>query len=147
MQTKTESAVAAEFRGFAEAEAAVGELVANAFAGDDIHVTSDKAQARAPAEVPLPQYGGAGHFEKDGRHWLESMFGQNAETEQQNYENAIHAGRVLVGVTTPEQMLDKATDILNHHSPLHVHRRPAGEFLAMSIHPSPLGSEGIAGRR
>jgi hypothetical protein len=141
MQTKTESAVVAEFRGFSEAGEAVRELEANAFAGDHIHVTSDLTQASAPADVPLPQCGGAGHYEKDVRQWLESMFGQNADTDQGSCENALHAGRVLVGVTTPEQMLDRAADILSHHSPVHVYQKPACEYLATSIHPNPLRSE------
>ena len=141
MRTNTESAIVAEFRSFLEAEAAVGELAANAFAGDHIHVTSDAMQARVPAEVAPPEYGGAAHYDKDVRQWLESMFGQNAGIEQQPYENAVQTGRILVGVTTPEQMADRAADILGHHSPLHLHRKHAGEFLAASIHTASLRSE------
>ena len=152
MQAKTESAVVAEFRSLPEAEGAIEELVANAFSGEHIHVTSDMTQARAPADMPLPH--SAARYEKDLRHWLESMFGQTADTEQPKYENAVHAGSVLVGVSTPEQMLDKAADILTHYSPLHVYRmvvvqvsevltlpeKRADEFLAISSDASSLRS-------
>ena len=142
MQAKTESAVVAEFRSLSEAEHAIEDLTANAFAGEHIHVTSDMTRARAPADVPLPY--SAGHYEKDVRHWLTSMFGQNAETEQAKYENVVHAGRALVGVSTPEQMLDNAADILTHHSPLHIYRKHADEFLAISSDASPLRSYGAS---
>jgi hypothetical protein len=132
MQMKPESAVVAEFRGFPEAEAAVGELAADIFAEHHIYVTCDLTQARAPAHISLRQYAGAGRYETDIRCWLESIFGQNAGAEQENYQNAVHVGRVLVGVTTPEQLLDTAADILKRHSPLHVRQKPAAEFIAMS---------------
>jgi hypothetical protein len=46
------------------------------------------------------------------------VFGHDSNTERQRYEEAVRNGKALLGVNTPDQMIHKAADILNHHLPV-----------------------------
>ena len=116
MPTRTEAAVVAVFGNISDAQAAADELTANAFAGDHIHIASEGTESDSAIEAL--QSHRAGHFERDLEAWCKSTFGQNQETEREHYENAARDGNVLLGLDTPEQMVDTASDILNHHSPI-----------------------------
>jgi hypothetical protein len=111
---RTERTVVAVFRDLSEAQAAAQELTTNAFAGDHIHLASEVAPAAGAERPPRPHP--AGHQEGSVDQWLESLGAEN-EPQRQDYQNAIRAGKALVGVTTPEQMVDMAARILKHHSP------------------------------
>src|SRR4051794_14049402 len=118
--TRTESAVIAEFDDPSAAQAAAAELTASAFAGDHIHVVSDTPSI-PPNDKPVP-YPAIEHDERDIKGWLESVCGQDSETERPHYERAVRNGKVLLGVSTPDQMVDTVAEILTHHSPLEVRR-------------------------
>ena len=115
MPISTESTVVAVFGNSVAAEAAAAELVTNAFASDHIHLT-----AKAPAVSSMHQsiQPPAGHREPDVQHWVESVFGQDSETERQHYEEVVRDGSTLLGVSTPDQMAADAADILNHLEPM-----------------------------
>ncbi len=49
---------------------------------------------------------------------MQINFRENQDTELERYETAARDGNVLLGMDTPEQMVDTASDILNHHSPV-----------------------------
>jgi hypothetical protein len=123
LSARTESAVIAVFRDLPEAQAAAAELTANAFAGDHIHLTSD-ANRSHPCSHSGSRYSGSGRYEGNLDNWLEAMFPEDGENERQRYDEDVRSGKVLLGVTTPQQMLDTAADILHHQSPidLRVHR-------------------------
>ena len=114
MPTNTESAVVAVFHNSVAADAAAAELVTNAFASDHIHLA---AKTPTPCEHTLVQLP-AGHREPDVQQWVESVFGQDSETEREHYEEVVHNGGTLLGVTTPDQMAAEAADIVNHHEPV-----------------------------
>jgi hypothetical protein len=116
MPTRTEAAVVAVFGNISDAQAAADELTANAFAGDHIHIASEGTESN-PAIEALQSHS-AGHFARDMETWCKSTFGRNQKTERERYENAALDGHVLLGLNTPEQMVDTASDILNHHSPV-----------------------------
>lgn len=115
MLTRTESVVVAVFGNSFVADAAAAELVTNAFASDHIHLAAETPLAPSEHDLVQPR---AGHREPDARHWVESVFGQDSETERQHYEEVVHNGRTLLGVSTPDQMAADAVDILNHHEPM-----------------------------
>lgn len=115
MLMRTESALVAVFGSPSDAQAAAKELVTNSFAEDHIHVIAERQPSAAesrPTEQP------AGYYEQSVGRWCESIFGPGSKTEQQQYEEAVRRGKTLIGVSTPDQMLDKAVEILNHHSPV-----------------------------
>ena len=116
MPTRTESALVAVFGNPFEAQAAAKELVTNAFAGNRIHIVS-QAQPD-PSTNTSGGYPGAGRHDQDVERWLVSVFGQASKTECQHYEEAVREGKAVVGVSTPDQMVDRAAEILNHHSPI-----------------------------
>ena len=111
----TESAVVAIFGDSFAAKAAATELINNAFAGDRIHIAETQPVPSNPDSVGSSR---VAHHEADVNHWSESVFGQNNQTERQHYEEAVRNGKALLGVTTPDQMVGEAADILNHYSPL-----------------------------
>jgi hypothetical protein len=120
MPTKTEAAVVAVFRNISDAQAAAGELTANAFAGDHIHIAAENTES-TPRTDQQPSRD-AGHLEKNVESWCKATFGQNQETERDHYKRIVHGGNALLGLDTPEQMVGTATDILNHHSPVDLAR-------------------------
>jgi hypothetical protein len=120
MPKRIESAIVAVFRNISDAQAAAGELTANAFAGDHIHLASENNKA-VPAIDP-PQSREAGHLEKNVESWCEATFGQNQKIERDRFENVVRGGNALLGLDTPEQMMDTAAEILNHHSPVDLAR-------------------------
>jgi len=116
MMTTIESAVVAIFGDSSAAEAAAAELVTNAFAGDRIHITSASQPAASNhGSVQNPRLGDR---QPNVKRWVESVFGYDSDTEQQHYEEAVRNGKAVLGVSTPDQMVGKAADILNHHLPV-----------------------------
>ncbi len=116
MLTPTESAVVAVFGNSYAAEAAAAELVTNAFASDRIHLAAKAPSTSSNKQESIqPQ---AGHREPDVQQWVESVFGQDSESERQHYEEVVRDGRTLLGVSTPDQMAAAAADIVNHHEPV-----------------------------
>jgi hypothetical protein len=116
MRTTTESAVVAIFGDSSAAQAAAAELVTNAFAGDRIHITSESQPT--PSNHGSVQNPRVGDLQPDVKRWVESVFGHDSDTERQRYEEAVRNGKALLGVSTPDQMVGKAADILNHHLPV-----------------------------
>jgi hypothetical protein len=116
MTTTTESAVVAIFGDSSAAEAAATELVTNAFAGDRIHITSESQPT--PSNHGSVQNPRVGDLQPDVKRWVESVFGHDSDTERQRYEEAVRTGKTVLGVSTPDQMVGKAADILNHHLPV-----------------------------
>lgn len=123
MLKKTESAVVAVFSNISDAKAAAGELTANAFAGDHIHLALSNTKAGPAMNPPRSRY--AGHLEENVESWCDTTFGHNREIERERYEDALRNGNALLGLDTPEQMVDTAAEILNRHSPVDLarHRR------------------------
>ena len=123
LPVRTEAAVVAVFRGLPEAQAAAAELTANAFAGDHIHLTSDASRSH-PHTRDGSAYLGSGDHVGNLDNWLKAMFLWNSHNDRHRYDNVVRSGNVLLGVTTPEQMVDTAANILHHQSPidLRVHR-------------------------
>ena len=120
MQTRTQSTLAAVFGTASEAHAAARELVTNAFAGDHIHILSERQTADGrPGRS-------AGYREPDLKHWLASMFGRASTSDRQHYEEVMREGKAIVGVSTPYQMVSRAAEILSHHAPLETTVSPAG---------------------
>ena len=115
MRTTTESAVVAIFGDSSAAQAAAAELVTNAFAGDRIHITSESQPT--PSNHGSVQNPRVGDLQPDVKRWVESVFGHDSDTEQR-YEEAVRNGKALLGVSTPDQMVGKAADILNRHLPV-----------------------------
>src|ERR1035438_8814010 len=128
--TKTEAAVVAVFRNISDAQAAAGELTANAFAGDHIHIAAEDTESTARANPQSSR--DAGHLEKNVESWCKATFGQNQETERDHYKRIVHGGNALLGLDTPEQMVGTATDILNHHSPVDLARHESAASSAES---------------
>ena len=112
---KTDSAVVAVFDGTSQAQAAATDLTANAFAGDHIHLatSSDVKPSDRTTIGPAVRY-----HDGDVKEWLECVRGEDSETERQQYEDAVHTGKSLVGLNTPRQMAGRAAEILNRHSPV-----------------------------
>ncbi|MBV8552349.1 MAG: hypothetical protein JOY54_13685 [Acidobacteriaceae bacterium] len=125
MQTKTDSALVAVFRDLSEAHAAARELTSHAFAEDHIHLAADPNRSN-PCTNTAARYPGSGYYQQDFDHWLEAMFPWGTETGHQHYETAVRDGKALLGLSTPEQMLDRAADILCRHSPIDVRREDFG---------------------
>ena len=123
MPKRTESALVAVYRNLSEAEAAAGELTAHAFAEDHIHLVSEHNRAVVSAGSQAPP--DAGHMEEDVPTWCAATFGRAEERERHRYESAVRHGKVLLGLDTPEQMLDMAAEILKHHSPVALARHDA----------------------
>jgi hypothetical protein len=116
MRTTTESAVVAIFGDSSAAQAAAAELVTNAFAGDRIHITSESQPT--PSNHGSVQNPRVGDLQPDVKRWVESVFGHDSDTERQRYEEAVRNGKAVLEVSTPDQMVGKAADILNHHLPV-----------------------------
>ena len=111
MPTRTESALVAVFDGTSQAQAAAAELTANGFAGDHIHIASSDAKVRVES-ISTPA---VRSHQRGVDDLLEEVRGERRETERCQYEQAVDEGKALLGVRTPMQMKDKATEILSHH--------------------------------
>ncbi|MBV9083847.1 MAG: hypothetical protein JOZ62_14305 [Acidobacteriaceae bacterium] len=116
----TETAVVAAFRDLADAEAAATELTANAFAEDHIHITTGTADSWTDTPYPVR----AGHVAGPVWNWFQSIFGRDDKRERRRYDDVVREGKVLLGLDTPQENADMATEILSHHSPVHIERVP-----------------------
>ncbi len=75
MPTRTESAVVAVFSTISDAQAAAGELTANAFAGDHIHIASESTGANPDTEAL--QSRSAGHLREMWRVGANQLSGES----------------------------------------------------------------------
>lgn len=116
MPSKSESSLVAVFGNVSEAEAAATDLVKNAFAGDHIHILSESNSPRSDDDTT--EYARAGHAVQDVERWSALVFGRASKAEYQHYKKAARRGKALVGVSTPSQMVDDATEVLTRHAPL-----------------------------
>ena len=118
--SRSQSTVVAIFRNTSEAQAAVNELQENGFSQSDIYVSSDDSgQGSSPAGTPSA-YDTASRHEGGISGWFNRVFGGEDETDRPHYEDALRSGNIVVSVDATDENLDRATNILNRHSPLNI---------------------------
>ncbi len=129
MANTTRSSVVAVFDNHADAQAAVNELKSNGIDSDDIYIGSaNSAPTSAGAQAGSYDERSSGHTEGGFMGWLKSLFGSddNADADRTRYQNAVSSGKILVSVQTDNENIDRATEILDRHSPVNVHEEAAG---------------------
>lgn len=121
MATNAQSTVVAVFRNVSDAEAAANELLKNGFSENDIFVSQEGGTGRTSATTGSTTTTSSGQHEGGVAGWFKSLFGADDEaSDRPYYEQAISSGNVLLSVDTTEQNIDRATSILERHSPIDV---------------------------
>jgi uncharacterized protein (TIGR02271 family) len=120
MPTRTQSTIVAVFRDASKAEAAATELKANGTNANDIYISSERTTNGGSTSE------GSTHREGGFIGWIKSIFGENDQSDRQNYENAVQRGNVLLSVDTADGDVDRIAEILDRHSPLDIHTEDAG---------------------
>lgn len=127
MANTTRSSVVAVFDNNADAQAAVNELKSNGIDSDDIYIGSANSAPTAGKQTGYSDERSSGNTEGGFMGWLKSLFGSDdAETDRTRYQNAVSSGKILVSVQTDEANIDRATEILDRHSPVNVHEEASG---------------------
>src|SRR5438270_9173711 len=118
--SRTQSTIVAIFRNTNDAQAAVDDLEQNGFSQSDIYVTSDySGQGSSTAGTRSP-YDTASRHEGGISGWFNRVFGGEDETDRPHYEDALRSGNIVVSVDARDENLDRATNILNRHSPIDI---------------------------
>jgi hypothetical protein len=116
----TQSTIVAIFRNTSDAQAAVDELEQNGFSQSDIYVTSDYSGQGSSAAGTPSAYDTASRHEGGISGWFNRVFGGEDETDRPHYEDALRSGNIVVSVDARDENLDRATNILNRHSPVNI---------------------------
>jgi uncharacterized protein (TIGR02271 family) len=119
----TQSTVVAVFRNVSDAEAAANELLRNGFSENDIFVSQEGGTGRTSSTTGSTSTTSSGQHEGGIAGWFKRVFGADDEaSDRPYYEQAVTSGNVLLSVDTTDQNIDRATSILERHSPVDVHQ-------------------------
>jgi uncharacterized protein (TIGR02271 family) len=116
MTNATDRTVVAVFNSANEARAAVDDLKSAGFDSDDIYVSSESTQGsevRGTDASPI-------RHEHGIKEWFKSLFGTEEHAHQKGYEGAIAGGKTVVSVDASESSFNRASEILESHSPVNI---------------------------
>jgi uncharacterized protein (TIGR02271 family) len=115
--------VAAVFDQYQEAQSALDDLIASGFPADDVHLSRDEASASdktAATDTESEASGGTGIMS-----FFRHLFGDdNEQNDAALYSEAVRRGNYVLTVDVPDDdLVDRATDVLDRHHPIDIDER------------------------
>jgi uncharacterized protein (TIGR02271 family) len=114
MNERREHTVIAAFRSNSEAEAAANALESEGFSREEIDIETGSSAGTSARRTTARHEGGI-------KGWFKSIFGEDENTDQREYERAYQQGNALLRVDVSENEISQVEELLNQYSPVEVH--------------------------
>ena len=131
----SQSTIIAVFRNESDAQGAVRDLETAFIPRNDIYLESSQNTASSTglgSRTAAHEGGVTG--------WFKSLFGDEDETEQTGYQQALGQGNVMLTIDANDNQLETIADALERHSPVDVHRENSSAQTATAARTAAMGT-------